>query len=99
MVYQDYMLFPHLTVEKNISFGLRTKKVTGSERARKVGELVGLLGVSHLLNRYPATLSGGEKQRVAIARAVILEPEGLLLDPRLLPGRSRRLGTSRAGDL
>jgi molybdopterin-binding protein len=83
MVYQDYMLFPHLTVEQNIKYGLRSREVTKQEAAQKVDELANLLGVSHLLHRYPGTLSGGEQQRIAIARALIIEPEVLLLDEPL----------------
>ncbi|KAF5416199.1 MAG: Molybdate/tungstate import ATP-binding protein [Candidatus Methanogaster sp.] len=83
MVYQDYMLFPHLTVEGNIGFGLRQKKVDKSEIKAKANEITDLLGISHLLHRYPGTLSGGEKQRVAIARAVVTDPEVLLLDEPL----------------
>ncbi|RJS74909.1 ABC transporter ATP-binding protein [Methanophagales archaeon] len=83
MVYQDYTLFPFLTVEENIGFGLKTRKVTKREIKRRVEELANLMGVSQLLHRYPGTLSGGEQQRTAIARALIMEPKVLLLDEPL----------------
>lgn len=83
MVYQDYMLFPHLTVEKNIRYGLSYRHFNDEETIAKVHKLTELLGITHLLRRYPGTLSGGEQQRVAIARALIMEPEVLLLDEPL----------------
>lgn len=83
MVYQDYMLFPHLNVKENIGFGLRQKKIAKSEIRVKVSKIAEILGISHLLTRYPDTLSGGEKQRTAIARAVVIEPAVMLLDEPL----------------
>jgi molybdate transport system ATP-binding protein/molybdate/tungstate transport system ATP-binding protein len=83
MVYQDYMLFPHMTVEKNIKFGISSRNIDREKAAKKVKELAELLGISHLMNRYPGTLSGGEQQRVAIARALIIKPKVLLLDEPL----------------
>lgn len=80
VVYQDYMLFPHLTVKENIGFGLVQKKADRADVENGVREMAGMLGISHLLERYPGTLSGGEQQRVALARALILKPRVLLLD-------------------
>lgn len=83
MVYQDYMLFPHLTLEENIKFGLEARKVNSMLIEKKVRESTELLGISHLLHRYPNKLSGGEQQRGAIARAIVTEPRVLLLDEPL----------------
>ncbi len=78
MVFQDYALFPHLTVAQNIAFGLAHQPA--EERARRVGEWARLAGIAPLLDRRPAELSGGQRQRVALARALAMEPEALLLD-------------------
>jgi len=83
MVYQDYMLFPHISVKDNIAFGLRSRKATSDEIEKKVNAASELLGIGHLHHRQPETLSGGEKQRVAIARAIVMEPKVLLLDEPL----------------
>jgi molybdopterin-binding protein len=78
IVYQDYMLFPHLKVEENIGFGARSR---GNRQG--IIEIANLLGIGHLLSRYPKTLSGGERQRVALARALVTNPKALLLDEPL----------------
>ncbi len=77
MVYQDYMLFPHMSVEENIAYPL---KIKGKEWKKEVKKFAKQLEIEHILHRYPKTLSGGEMQRVAIARAVITKPSLLLLD-------------------
>ena len=83
MVFQHYALFPHLTVEKNVAFGLRYKNVSRGDQPLKVAAALDLVQLEGLGNRYPNELSGGQRQRVALARALILEPRVLLLDEPL----------------
>jgi len=82
-VYQDYALFPHLSVAGNIAFGLRSRGMGQSAIEEHVATISRLLGIEHLLHRMPGTLSGGEAQRVALARALVVEPRLLLLDEPL----------------
>jgi spermidine/putrescine transport system ATP-binding protein len=82
-VFQSYALFPHLTVEKNVAFGLERKKVDKAEAARRVGEALEMVQLGPLAKRKPGQLSGGQAQRVALARALVNRPRALLLDEPL----------------
>lgn len=83
LVFQDYALFPHMSVAQNISFGLRMRRFDRQEIARRVNEALGLMKLAGLGERRPTELSGGQRQRVALARALVIRPTVLLLDEPL----------------
>ena len=82
-VFQDYALFPHLSIAENVAYGLTVRGVSGAERRRLVHEALEQVRLSHVADRSPAQLSGGQRQRIALARALILRPKVLLLDEPL----------------
>jgi ABC-type sugar transport system ATPase subunit len=96
MVFQQYALYPHMTVRDNLLFGLRTRHVPEAEAASRVDNVARSLGIDALLDRRPAQLSGGERQRVALGRAVVREPRAFLLDEPLSNLDPRRRGSTRA---
>ena len=83
MVFQNYALWPHMTVEENVAYGLRVRKVETEERTRRVAKVLAVVGLSQLGARRPAELSGGQQQRVALARALVIEPRVVLFDEPL----------------
>jgi multiple sugar transport system ATP-binding protein len=83
MVFQNYALYQHLSVEKNLGYGLKVRKVAREEIKRRVDEVARMLGLEELLARRPAALSGGQRQRVAMGRAIVREPQAFLMDEPL----------------
>jgi multiple sugar transport system ATP-binding protein len=83
MVFQNYALYPHMTVYDNLAFGLKRHKVRKDEIRRRVGSAAQMLGIDELLKRKPAQLSGGQRQRVAMGRAIVREPDAFLMDEPL----------------
>ncbi len=83
MVFQNYALYPHMTVYDNMAFGLKLRKVPKDEIKRRVDEAARILDITHLLDRKPAALSGGQRQRVALGRAIVRNPKVFLLDEPL----------------
>lgn len=83
MVFQNYALYPHMTVFDNMAFGLKLRKTPKDEIKRRVEEAARILDISHLLDRKPKALSGGQRQRVALGRAIVRDPKVFLLDEPL----------------
>jgi multiple sugar transport system ATP-binding protein len=83
MVFQDYALYPHMTVRKNLAYGLKLRKVPADETAQRVDHAARMLGIEPLLERKPRALSGGQRQRVALGRAMVREPQVFLMDEPL----------------
>ena len=83
MVFQNYALYPHMTVFQNMAYGLKIRRMSATEIRRRVDEAAALLGIAHLLERRPRELSGGQRQRVAMGRAIVREPKLFLFDEPL----------------
>jgi multiple sugar transport system ATP-binding protein len=83
MVFQNYALYPHMTVRRNLGFALRMRRIPAAERDRRVEEVARILGLDALMDRKPAALSGGQRQRVAMGRAMVREPAAFLMDEPL----------------
>jgi iron(III) transport system ATP-binding protein len=83
MVFQNYAIFPHMSVKENVAFGLRMRKIPEKDIETRVDEILRVVKIKHLENRMPTELSGGQQQRVALARAIVIRPEVLLMDEPL----------------
>jgi iron(III) transport system ATP-binding protein len=83
MVFQNYAIFPHLTVKQNVAFGLTNRKIPKQEIERKVSDMLDVVQITAFKDRLPENLSGGQQQRVALARAIVIEPDVLLMDEPL----------------
>src|SRR5262245_43913061 len=96
MVFQNYALYPHMTVDQNLEFGLKLRHMPKAERQRRVHDVAEILGLDQLLHRKPSELSGGQRQRVAIGRAMVREPKAFLMDEPLSNLDAKLRGHMRA---
>ena len=96
MVFQNYALYPHMTVYKNMAFGLKLRKFPKAEIEKRVGDAAKILDITHLLERKPKALSGGQRQRVAVGRAIVREPAAFLFDEPLSNLDAKLRVTTRA---
>src|SRR5205085_3298598 len=96
MVFQNYALYPHMTVYKNMAFALKLRKVARSQIQQRVQEAARMLEIEHLLDRKPRELSGGQRQRVAVGRAIVREPAAFLFDEPLSNLDAKLRVTTRA---
>ena len=96
MVFQNYALYPHMTVYKNMAFGLKLRRMPKAEIHQRVMEAAKILDIGHLLDRKPKALSGGQRQRVAVGRAIVREPAAFLFDEPLSNLDAKLRGTTRA---
>src|SRR3546814_18508579 len=83
MVFQNYALFPHMTVEKNLQYPLKVRRMPASERSRRVADALEMVQMGGFAKRYPGQLSGGQQQRIALARALVFNPKLVLMDAPL----------------
>src|SRR5699024_10878947 len=83
MVFQNYAIFPHMSVSENVAFGLKNKKIKEPELSKKINEILSVVKIAHLKDRMPNEMSGGQQQRLALARAIVVQPDVLLMDEPL----------------
>ena len=83
MVFQNYAIFPHMTVKQNVQYGLKLRKLTKNEMKKRADEMLEIVKITQYKDRLPENLSGGQQQRVALARAIVIHPDVLLMDEPL----------------
>lgn len=97
MVFQNYAIFPHMTVQENVAYGLKARKIKGAELAERTMEAMKMMQIDNLKDRMPSQLSGGQQQRVALARAIVIHPDVLLMDEPLCNLDAKLRVTMRTG--